>query len=55
MPRSYAFRRGPKPAAYRPDLKRYESEKRDWVERHPRATPAEYAEAMRTLASRCGI
>ena len=54
--RRYHFRRAPVPGAkYRPDFKRYEFEKFTWIAHHPRASGSEYIEAMREIATRCGI
>ena len=44
-----------RPRNYRPDFKRYEAEKQNWIAQHPRATAEDYIEAMRALAARCGI
>ena len=44
-----------RPANYRPDFRRYETEKYQWIAQHPTATATEYVEAMREIAIRCGI
>ncbi len=41
--------------ANRPGFRRYETEKQQWIAQHPKATGAEYVEAMREIASRCRI
>jgi len=33
----------------------YERMKAEWIAQHPNATPAEYAQAMREIAQRCGV
>lgn len=44
-----------RPVQYRPNFKLYEAEKATWVRRHPDSTPAQYQEAMRVIAQKCGI
>lgn len=44
-----------RPTNYRPDYRRYETEKYQWIAHHPKCTPEEYVEAMREIAARCGI
>lgn len=44
-----------RPANYRPDFRRYETEKYQWIANHPNATGDEYVEFIRDLAQRCGI
>jgi hypothetical protein len=36
-------------------IRRYEDEKRRWVDLHPEATSAEYQAAMTAIACRCGV
>jgi hypothetical protein len=33
----------------------YEQLKREWIEKHPNATPAQYQKAMQVIARKCGI
>ena len=44
-----------RPRNYRPDYRRYDQEKAAWLAHHPKASGAEYVEAMREIAQRCGI
>jgi hypothetical protein len=38
-----------------PDYSGYERDKRDWIAKHPNATPSEYDRAMRKIAARHSV
>ncbi len=42
-------------STYMPNFELYEQLKSKWVFEHPHSTPAEYQNAMREIAERCGI
>ena len=49
------YRPPARPRNYRPDFRRYEIEKQAWIAHHPLSTGADYINAMREIAERCGI
>lgn len=36
-------------------MSEYERLKAEWIEAHPGSTPAEYTQAMREIARKCGV
>lgn len=44
-----------KPPKYRPNFALYEHLKAAWIAEHPGATPAQYQDAIRAIAKKCGI
>lgn len=39
----------------REDVQSYERLKREWIDKHPEASPREYEQAMRRIARECGV